>query len=93
MIFFSLIFASVEVAATCAQMTLQRRWRNWLNTHVLDQWLISGRYYQLNLVPGDHDNPEYRVAEDEERHQSSSPALLMKAGFWRFFSEADGPKR
>ena len=46
------------------KMTLQRRWRAWLNAHVLDQWLTSGRYYQLNLVPGDHSNPEYRVAED-----------------------------
>jgi vitamin B12/bleomycin/antimicrobial peptide transport system ATP-binding/permease protein len=66
MIFFPLIFASVSVAAaaTYAKMTLQRRWRNWLNADVLDQWLTSGRYYQLNLVPGDHSNPEYRMAED-----------------------------
>jgi putative ATP-binding cassette transporter len=66
MIFFPLIFASVGVgvAATYAKLTLQRRWRDWLNAHVLDRWLTSGRYYQLNLVPGDHSNPEYRVAED-----------------------------
>jgi putative ATP-binding cassette transporter len=66
MIFFPLIAAVVGVAAaaTYARMTLQRRWRDWLNAHVLDQWLTSGRYYQLNLVPGDHTNPEYRVAED-----------------------------
>ena len=66
MIFFPIIFAMVSVgaAATYAKMTLQRRWREWLNAHVLDQWLINGRYYQLNLVPGDHSNPEYRVAED-----------------------------
>ncbi len=65
-IFFPLIAAVVGVAAaaTYAKMTLQRRWREWLNAHVLDQWLASGRYYQLNLVPGDHTNPEYRVAED-----------------------------
>lgn len=65
-IFFPLIAAVVGVAAgaTYAKLTLQRRWREWLNAHVLDQWLISGRYYQLNLVPGDHTNPEYRVAED-----------------------------
>ena len=55
---------SVAAAATYVKMTLQRRWRAWLNAHVLDQWLTSGRYYQLNLVPGDHSNPEYRVAED-----------------------------
>ena len=66
MIFFPIIFAMVSVgaAATYAKMTLQRRWREWLNAHVLDQWLTNGRYYQLNLVPGDHSNPEYRVAED-----------------------------
>ena len=66
MIFFPLIFGSVGVAAaaTFAKLTLQRRWREWLNAHVLDQWLTSGRYYQLNLVPGDHSNPEHRVTED-----------------------------
>jgi putative ATP-binding cassette transporter len=65
-VFFPLIAAIVGVAAaaTYAKMTLQRRWREWLYAHVLDQWLTSGRYYQLNLVPGDHTNPEYRVAED-----------------------------
>ena len=64
--FFPLIAAIVGVAAaaTYAKMTLQRRWREWLNAHVLDHWLTGGRYYQLNLVPGDHTNPEYRVAED-----------------------------
>jgi putative ATP-binding cassette transporter len=66
LIFFPLIAAIVGVAATAtyAKMTLQRRWREWLNAHVLDHWLTGGRYYQLNLVPGDHTNPEYRVAED-----------------------------
>src|SRR6266576_6866761 len=65
-IFLPLIAAVVSVAATgtLAKMTLQRRWRAWLSAHVLDQWLTNGRYYQLNLVPGDHANPEYRVAED-----------------------------
>ena len=66
LIFFPLIAAIVGVAAvaTLSKMTLQRRWRAWLNGSLLDQWLTNGRYYQLNLVPGDHANPEYRVAED-----------------------------
>jgi len=64
--FFPLIVSLVGVAgvATYLKLTLQRRWRAWLNAHVLDQWLTRGRYYQLNLVPGDHSNPEHRVAED-----------------------------
>ncbi|HEY6368366.1 MAG TPA: ABC transporter ATP-binding protein/permease [Candidatus Binatia bacterium] len=66
MIFFPLILAIVCVAAvaTYAKLTLQRRWRDWLNAHVLDHWLTGGRYYLLNLVPGDHSNPEYRMADD-----------------------------
>ncbi len=65
-IFFPLILASIGVgaAATYAKLTLQRSWRGWLNAHALDRWLSNGRYYQLNLIPGDHANPEYRIAED-----------------------------
>ena len=45
-------------------MGIQRRWRAWLTDNVLSRWLTHGRYYQLNLVAGDHKNPEYRIAED-----------------------------
>ncbi len=45
-------------------MTMQRRWRSWLTTSVIGRWLTNGRYYQLNLVSGDHQNPEARIAED-----------------------------
>lgn len=47
-----------------ARMNIQRRWRGWLNDAVIDRWLASGRYYQLNLVSGDHKNPEFRIADD-----------------------------
>ncbi len=47
-----------------ARMTLQRLWREWLTNRLLDHWLSKGRYYHLNLVKGDHDNPEYRIGED-----------------------------
>lgn len=65
-IYFPLLVASVclIVAQVYAQMTIQRRWRAWLNNHLLDRWLTNGRYYQLNLVSGDHANPEYRIADD-----------------------------
>jgi putative ATP-binding cassette transporter len=66
LIFLPLILASVSLAAVAvyARMTMQRKWRQWLNNHMLDRWISSGRYYQLNLVAGDHKNPEYRVADD-----------------------------
>jgi putative ATP-binding cassette transporter len=55
---------ALSVALVYARMTIQRRWRAWLNTAVVDRWLTSGRYYQLNLVSGDHKNPEFRIADD-----------------------------
>jgi vitamin B12/bleomycin/antimicrobial peptide transport system ATP-binding/permease protein len=66
MIFLPLTVANVSlaIAAIHARLTTQRRWRAWFNGHILDRWLDSGRYYQLNLIAGDHRNPEYRIAED-----------------------------
>jgi vitamin B12/bleomycin/antimicrobial peptide transport system ATP-binding/permease protein len=88
LIFVPLIAAVVVVAAaaTYAKLTLQRRWRTWLNTHVLDRWLTSGRYYQLNLVPGDHTNPEYRVAED--LRLSVDPPVELAIGIFAAVSSA-----
>nr|WP_192243024.1 ABC transporter ATP-binding protein/permease [Mesorhizobium silamurunense] len=56
--------ASLVVAQVYLRMTIQRRWRSWLTTSVIARWLASGRYYQLNLVAGDHTNPEARLTED-----------------------------
>ena len=66
LIYLPLLVASVLLIVTqvYARMTTQRRWRAWLNNHLLDRWLRHGRYYQLNLISGDHKNPEYRIADD-----------------------------
>jgi vitamin B12/bleomycin/antimicrobial peptide transport system ATP-binding/permease protein len=65
-LFFPLAIGSVVlgVAQVYLRMSIQRRWRTWLTTSVISRWLANGRYYQLNLVDGDHKNPEYRIAED-----------------------------
>jgi vitamin B12/bleomycin/antimicrobial peptide transport system ATP-binding/permease protein len=65
-VFFPLAIGSIVlgVAQVFARMGIQRRWRAWLTANVLTRWLANGRYYQLNLVSGDHKNPEYRIAED-----------------------------
>src|SRR5262245_3419859 len=65
-VFFPLALTSVAlgVAQVYARMGIQRRWRAWLTSKVVSRWLNHGRYYQLNLVAGDHKNTEYRIAED-----------------------------
>ena len=65
-IFFPLAVASVlfGVVNVWARMSTQRRWRAWVSKRMLDSWIRNGRYYQLNLVSGDHQNPEGRLTED-----------------------------
>ena len=65
-VFFPLAIGSVllGVVQVFTRMGIQRRWRAWLTNSVISRWLANGRYYQLNLVSGDHQNPEYRIAED-----------------------------
>jgi len=77
-LFFPLAIGSVVlgVAQVYARMAIQRRWRAWLTSSVITRWLTNGRYYQLNLVSGDHKNPEYRIAEDL-RIATDSPVDFM----------------
>ncbi|SEE40826.1 putative ATP-binding cassette transporter [Rhizobiales bacterium GAS191] len=65
------IFPGLVVAGVLAvlsivrcRMAMQRSWRAWMTRHIADYWLAKGRYFQLNLIQGDHENPEYRIAED-----------------------------
>jgi vitamin B12/bleomycin/antimicrobial peptide transport system ATP-binding/permease protein len=66
LIYFPIMVASVffNVVQVYGRMTLQRRWRAWLNNHLVGRWLTGGQYYHLNLVSGDHQNPEFRIADD-----------------------------
>ena len=65
-VFFPLAAASVAIGVTnvWARMTTQRRWRAWVSDSVISRWLKNGRYYQLNLVSGDHQNPGGRLTDD-----------------------------
>jgi putative ATP-binding cassette transporter len=66
LMYLPLICASVLVAVSgiYCRMTTQRLWRQWLTNDGLDRWLSKGHYYHLNLVEGEHQNPEYRIGED-----------------------------
>jgi len=65
-VFVPLALASVVLAVLVvyARMSSQIRWRAWLTTNLIGCWLENGRYFHLNLMEGDHENPEYRISED-----------------------------
>lgn len=43
---------------------LQVAWRTWLTERIMGEWMVAGRHYQVNYMPGEHDNPDGRIAED-----------------------------
>jgi putative ATP-binding cassette transporter len=65
-IFVPLAIVSIAVAVLIVyvRMRAQRRWRQWYTNRSIERWLDKGRYYQLNLIEGDHQNPEHRMSED-----------------------------
>jgi putative ATP-binding cassette transporter len=66
LIFVPLVVTIVGLAivAVYGRMTLQREWREWLTNDLVGRWLANGHYYQLDLVTGDHQNPEGRIGDD-----------------------------
>jgi putative ATP-binding cassette transporter len=64
---FVLIFI-LTMAVTALHLTVKRwlqlDWRRWLTGLLLDRWLAHARHYRLQLIGGEHDNPDGRIAED-----------------------------
>ena len=79
------VSGSLVVAQVYLRMTIQRRWRSWLTTAIIARWLTNGRYYQLNLVSGDHQNPEARLTEDL-RIATESPVDFLSGVLNAFLS-------
>ena len=88
-LYFVILAASVllSILQVYVRMALQRRWRAWLTNSLVDRWLAHGRYYQLNLVRGDHANPEYRIADDV-RIATESPVDFVSGVTQAFLSAA-----
>ena len=54
----------LTILSVWSRMTMQRKWREWLSNHLYDYWLQDDRYVRLRFMAGDHQMPEYRIAED-----------------------------
>jgi putative ATP-binding cassette transporter len=54
----------LAILSVWTRMTLQRTWREWLSNHLYDYWLENDHYTRLRFMPGDHQAPEFRIADD-----------------------------
>jgi putative ATP-binding cassette transporter len=86
-IYVPLLIGSVFFAVTnvYVKMTMQRLWREWMTNWVLDRWLKGGRHYHLNLVEGDHKNPESRITDDT-RLATEAPVDIVAGVLAAFLS-------
>ena len=84
-----------DMALTGSHLVVKRNltisWRDWLTEHVFSRWMRSGRHYLISHMPGDHDNPDGRIAEDCRVATESAVSLahslfysvLLLVGFTR----------
>lgn len=61
-----IVVANVTIVTTHLRVKrrLQVSWRRWLTRRMINEWMASGRHYQVTQIPGEHDNPDGRIAED-----------------------------
>jgi len=67
---------ALAVVSVWGRMTMQRKWRQWLTTHLIKVWLSKDRYQRLKFVSGEYQNAEYRISFDA-RIATDSPVDLV----------------
>ncbi len=84
-----------DMALTGSHLVVKRNlmisWRDWLTEHVFSRWMRAGRQYLISHLPGEHDNPDGRIAEDCRVATESAVSLahslfysvLLLVGFTR----------
>ena len=58
------VWIIMTVYATYLTQKLQIRWRAWLTTSIVGDWLGNRTYYRLQLKDQQNDNPDQRIADD-----------------------------
>src|SRR5271156_2168667 len=65
---FAVVYVIVGVYRVYLNQWLQIRWRRWMTTRFLDEWLADRAYYRISLTTDraavGTDNPDQRIAED-----------------------------
>ena len=56
--------AGINATHLWIKRRIQVSWRAWLTASIVNEWMTAGRHYQVAQMPGDHDNPDGRIAED-----------------------------
>ncbi|WP_445501445.1 ABC transporter ATP-binding protein/permease [Microvirga sp. G4-2] len=73
--------AAVFVIAALTEVLLQNvlsiRWRAFLNTYYVGEWLDDGAHYRMQLIGRGADNPDQRISEDLRKFVESTYSLSI----------------
>ena len=73
----AIISVGLSVVSVWARMTAQRKWRQWLTTNILGDWLADEHYRRLESVSGEYKNAEYRISYDAKSATDSPVDLAL----------------
>ena len=80
------ILLVTDMALTGSHMVIKRNlmiyWRDWMTEHVFSRWMNAGRHYLISRLPGEHDNPDGRIAEDCRIATESAVTLGGSLFYW-----------
>jgi vitamin B12/bleomycin/antimicrobial peptide transport system ATP-binding/permease protein len=80
------ILMVTDMALTGSHMVIKRNlqiyWRDWLTEYVSSRWMNAGRHYLISHLPGEHDNPDGRIAEDCRIATESAVVLGGALFYW-----------
>ncbi len=73
--------AAVFVVAALTEVLLQNvliiRWRAFLNTYFVGEWLGDGTHYRMQLIGRGADNPDQRISEDLRKFVENTYSLSI----------------
>jgi vitamin B12/bleomycin/antimicrobial peptide transport system ATP-binding/permease protein len=76
---YAAVLVAVGVYEIYLNQWLRIRWRRWMTTHYLDEWLADRAYYRISLTTDraaiGTDNPDQRIAEDLRDFTDSTLSL------------------
>ena len=73
----AIMSVGLSVVSVWARMTTQRKWRQWLTTKILGDWLANEHYRRLESASGEYKNAEYRISYDAKSATDSPVDLTL----------------
>jgi vitamin B12/bleomycin/antimicrobial peptide transport system ATP-binding/permease protein len=71
------VYVAVAIIEIWLQYVLRIRWRSFLNSIYVGEWLIDGVHYRMQLTGTEADNPDQRIAEDLRKYVDNTYSLAI----------------